>query len=141
MNRLAMIPVLAALAAGTAIATIAPTRVGPVSTYGALQAGKNSVGQGRIYGSVNGVVDGKEVQVKGLSLGWSLYWPNNSSFYGHSYIDSLVKARNPEIIRSAMGVVATWGHGNYMTRPGYYSSLMDSVVQAAIANDIYVLID
>lgn len=141
MNRLAMIPVLAALAAGTAIATIAPTRVGPVSTYGALQAGKNSAGQGRIYGSVNGAVDGKEVQVKGLSLGWSLYWPNNSSFYGHSYIDSLVKTRNPEIIRSAMGVVATWGHGNYMTRPGYYSSLMDSVVQAAIANDIYVLID
>lgn len=141
MNKLVLVSALAALVAGTAFATITPTRVGPVSTYGALQAGKNTAGEGRIYGSVNGAVDGKEVQVKGLSLGWSLYWPNNSSFYGHSYIDSLVKARNPEIIRSAMGVVATWGHGNYKTRPGYYTSLMDSVVKAAIMNDIYVLID
>lgn len=141
MNKITLISVVAAFAIGTAFATIEPTRVGPVSTYGALQAGKTSAGLGRIYGSVNGVADGKEVQLKGLSLGWSLYWPNNSSFYGHSYIDSLVGARNIELIRSAMGVVATWGHGNYKTRPGFYSAQMDSVVQAAIENDIYVLID
>lgn len=141
MNKIISISAVTALAAGMAFATIQPTRVGPVSTYGALQAGKTSAGFGRIYGSVNGVADGKEVQLKGMSLGWSLYWPNNSSFYGHSYIDSLVGARNPELIRSAMGVVATWGHGNYKTRPDYYSAQMDSVVQAAIENDIYVLID
>ena len=33
-------------------ATIQPMRVGPVSQYGFLQAGKNSAGEGRIYGSV-----------------------------------------------------------------------------------------
>src|SRR5574344_2686670 len=100
MNRLAMIPALAALAAGTAFATIAPTRVGPVSTYGALQAGKNSAGEGRIYGSVNGAVDGKEVQVKGLSLGWRLSWPHHPSFYGPSYPARLLKAPPPAPPRS-----------------------------------------
>ena len=131
----------AAALAVSAFATIQPTRVGPVSQYGALQAGKNSDGEGRIYGSVDGVVDGKEVQVKGMSLTWSMYWPYGSSFYGQSFIDTLVGGWNVELVRSAMGVVPPWGHGSYMTRPEYFSAQMDTVVQAAIKNDVYVLID
>ena len=122
-------------------ATIQPKRVGPVSQYGALQSGKNAKGEGRIYGKVDGVVDGKEVQVKGMSLTWSMYWPYGSSFYGNTFIDTLVGAWNVEIVRSAMGVVPPWGHGSYMARPEFFESQMDSVVQAAIENDIYVLID
>lgn len=124
-----------------AFATIQPKRVGPVSQYGALQAGKNAAGEGRIYGSVDGVVDGKEVQVKGMSLTWSMYWPYGSSFYGNTFIDTLVGGWNVELIRSAMGVVPPWGHGTYMTRPEYFEAQMDTVVQAAIENDVYVLID
>ena len=127
--------------ASSAFATIQPTRVGPVSQYGALMTGKNAAGEGRIYGSVDGVVDGKEVQVRGMSLTWSQYWPYGSSFYGHSFIDTLVGSWNVELVRSAMGVVPPWGHGGYMTRPEYFESQMDTVVQAAIANDVYVLID
>ena len=127
--------------ASSAFATIQPTRVGPVSQYGALQTGTNAAGEGRIYGSVDGVVDGKEVQVRGRSLTWSQYWPYGSSFYGHSFIDTLVGSWNVELIRSAMGIVPPWGHGSYMTRPEYFESQMDTVVQAAIANDVYVLID
>lgn len=127
--------------ASSAFATIQPTRVGPVSQYGALQTGTNAAGEGRIYGSVDGVVDGKEVQVRGMSLTWSQYWPYGSSFYGHSFIDTLVGSWNVELIRSAMGIVPPWGHGSYMTRPEYFESQMDTVVQAAIANDVYVLID
>lgn len=125
----------------SAFATIQPNRVGPVSQYGALMADTNSNGDGRIYGSVDGVADGKEVQVRGMSLTWSQYWPYGSSFYGHSFIDTLVGSWNVELIRSAMGVVAPWGHGVYKTRPEYFTSQMDTVVQAAIANDVYVLID
>lgn len=127
--------------ATSAFATIQPSRVGPVSQYGALQAGKNSAGEGRIYGSVDGVVNGKEVQVKGMSLTWSMYWPYGTSFYGNTFIDTLVGSWNVELIRSAMGVVPPWGHGTYMELPEYYESQMDSVVQAAIENDVYVLID
>ena len=133
---------LCALAfASSAFATIQPTRVGPVSQYGALQSGKNSAGEGRIYGSVQGVKDGAEVQVRGMSLTWSQYWPYGSSFYGSSFIDTLVGSWNVELVRSAMGVVPPWGHGSYMTRPEYFESQMDTVVQAAIQNDVYVLID
>ena len=136
------IAALCALAfASSAFATIQPTRVGPVSQYGALQSGKNSAGEGRIYGSVQGVKDGAEVQVRGMSLTWSQYWPYGSSFYGSSFIDTLVGSWNVELVRSAMGVVPPWGHGSYMTRPEYFESQMDTVVQAAIQNDVYVLID
>ena len=136
------IAALCALAfTSSAFATIQPTRVGPVSQYGALQSGKNSAGEGRIYGSVQGVKDGAEVQVRGMSLTWSQYWPYGSSFYGSSFIDTLVGSWNVELVRSAMGVVPPWGHGSYMTRPEYFESQMDTVVQAAIQNDVYVLID
>lgn len=133
--------VFVATIAANAFATIQPKRVGPVSQYGALQAGKNAAGEGRIYGSVDGVTDGKEVQVRGMSLTWSQYWPYGSSFYGNTFIDTLVGSWNVELIRSAMGAVPPWGHGGYMTRPEYFESQMDSVVQAAIENDVYVLID
>ena len=136
------IAALCALAfTSSAFATIQPTRVGPVSQYGALQSGKNSAGEGRIYGSVQGVKDGAEVQVRGMSLTWSQYWPYGSSFYGSSFIDTLVGSWNVELVRSAMGVVPPWGLGSYMTRPEYFESQMDTVVQAAIQNDVYVLID
>lgn len=137
----AVTAICAAALITAAHATIQPKRIGPVSQYGALQAGKNAAGEGRIYGSVDGVVDGKEVQVKGMSLTWSMYWPYGSSFYGNTFIDTLVGSWNVELVRSAMGVVPPWGHGTYMTRPEYFEAQMDSVVQAAIENDVYVLID
>ena len=140
-SKMAIVALCAFAFVGSAFATIQPTRVGPVSQYGALQAGKNSAGEGRIYGSVQGVKDGAEVQVRGMSLTWSIFWPNGMSFYGNSFIDSLVGEWNVELVRSAMGSVGNWGQGNYKTRPEYYSAQMDTVVQAAIRNDVYVLVD
>lgn len=47
----------------------AANRIGPVSQYGQLQAGKNSSGQGRIYGSCPAYsTSGNEVAVQGMSL-------------------------------------------------------------------------
>ena len=126
------VAVFSATIATNALATIQPKRVGPVSQYGALQAAKNSAGEGRIYGSVDGAIDGKEVQLRGMSLSWSQNWPWGVSFYGNTYIDTLVGGWNVELVRSAMGTVAPWGQGVYMTRPEYYEAKMDTVVQAAI---------
>ena len=122
-------------------ATILPQRVGPVSQYGKLITGEDLNGKGRIYGSIQGVKKDAEVQLMGLSLSWSLQWPSGGAFYGSSYLKSLVEKQNPELIRAAMGAVATWGRGNYLTRPEFYLAQMDTIVQAAIQNDIYVLID
>ena len=55
-----------------------PKRIGPVSQYGQLMAGKNADNEGRIYGSCEAYsTSGNEVQVKGMSLFWSNETGNN----------------------------------------------------------------
>ena len=115
-------------------------RVGPVSQYGQLQAGKNSAGQGRIYGSCKGVSNGNEVQVQGMSLFWSIAG-DVGDFWNSSTVTGLVQRQNIQLIRAAMGVDEDWGSGNYFTNQSKYQGMMDAVVQAAIDNDIYVIID
>ena len=54
MKKTPKIAFLSSLALCTSLAVaqdITPTRVGPVSQYGQLMTGKNSQGEGRIYGS------------------------------------------------------------------------------------------
>ena len=119
----------------------AAMRVGPVSQYGQLQAGKNAAGEGRIYGSCPAYsTSGQEVQVKGMSLYWNIS-PQAIKFYNPRIITELVKNHNIQLIRVAVGVDEDWGHGNYFTDTAYYQGVTDKVVQTAIDNDIYVVID
>lgn len=114
---------------------------GPVSQYGQLQAGTNSSGQGRIYGSCATYSrSGSEVQVKGMSLYWSLN-DYGTRFWNSTYITKLVQDWGIQLIRAPMGVDEDWGDGNYFSNMSYYQGKMDDVVQAAIDNDIYVIID
>lgn len=119
----------------------AASRVGPVSAYGQLQAGKNSSGKGQIYGSCKGVSSGNEVQVQGMSLFWSIADDVGAPFWTADYVSGLVSRQNIQIIRAPMGVDEEWGAGNYFTNTSRYQGLMNTVVQAAIDNDIYVIID
>ncbi|MBO4435982.1 MAG: glycoside hydrolase family 5 protein, partial [Fibrobacter sp.] len=90
---------LAASLATTAFAQITPTRVGPVSQYGQLMTGKNSQGKGQIYGSCQGVKDGAEVQVRGMSLYWSLM-PEAMEFWSEEGITTMVNDMNIQIVRA-----------------------------------------
>lgn len=119
----------------------AASRVGPVSAYGQLQAGKNSSGKGQIYGSCKGVSSGNEVQVQGMSLFWSIADDVGAPFWTADYVSGLVSRQNIQIIRAPMGVDEEWGAGNYFSNTSRYQGLMNTVVQAAIDNDIYVIID
>ena len=130
---------LGVLAAG--LVSLSFGRVGPVSQYGQLMAGKSSVGKGQIYGSCKGVKDGAEVAVQGMSLFWSISSDVGSPFWTAEIVNGLVEKQNIQLIRAAMGVDEDWGSGNYFTKTGYYQGLMNTVVQAAIDNDIYVIID
>ena len=116
-------------------------RVGPVSAYGELLAGKNSSGKGQIYGACKGVTDGAEVAVQGMSLFWSISSDVGAPFWTAEHVDKLVREQNIQLIRAPMGVDGNWGAGNYFSNEKYYKGLMDIVVQAAIDNDIYVIID
>ena len=135
--------------------TITPTRVGPVSQYGQLITGKNSAGKGRIYGSCQGVKDGAEVQVRGMSLYWSLK-PEAVAFWSEAGVASMVNDMNIQLIRASMatGSEDWWGckdmssdcgESNHMTGyasdPTFQKNLMTTVVEAAIKNDIYVILD
>ena len=124
-------------------ADITPTRVGPVSQYGQLMAGKNSQGQGRIYGGCEGVKDGAEVQVRGMSLYWSLM-PQAVEFWSEEGVTTMVRDMNIQIVRAAMATGnEDWSNGykGYGSDPTTQKNLMKTVVEAAIKNDIYVIID
>ena len=134
---------LAASLATTAFAQITPTRVGPVSQYGQLMTGKNSSGKGQIYGSCEGVKDGAEVQVRGMSLYWSLM-PQAVEFWSEEGVSTMVRDMNIQIVRAAMATGnEDWqgGYKGYASDPNTQKNLMKTVVEAAIMNDIYVIID
>ncbi len=115
-------------------------RVGPVSQYGQLLAGAVD-GIGGIYGSCKGVSAGNEVQVRGMSLYWSLLNPA-TMFYSDEGISTMVRDMNIEIIRASIGTEEDWGGTKgYMKDPEAQSELIDAVVKAAVKNDIYVIID
>ena len=115
-------------------------RVGPVSQYGQLIVGKSG-NKGQIYGSCQGVKSGAEVAVQGMSLFWSISSDVGSPFWTSSIVSGLVEKQNIQLIRAPMGVDEDWGSGNYFTNTSGYQSMMNTVVQAAIDNDIYVIID
>nr|UNG40275.1 glycoside hydrolase family 5 subfamily 2 [Acanthocinus aedilis] len=91
--------------------------------------------------SVRGVdiVDenGEKVQLKGMSLFWDVWMPqyyNNESIYGiHDYCHS-------NVVRAAVSVV-TEEDGGYIETPDESLERLYAVVDAAIEDDIYVIID
>ena len=119
-------------------------RVGPVSQYGQLMAGKNAQNEGRIYGSCAAYsTSGNEVQVKGMSLFWSQD-PAYKRYWKNDVITGEVSRQGIQIIRAAMAVdLQRWGDGHYFMngKTEYYQDLLDEAIQAAIENDIYVIID
>jgi len=151
MKKTPKIAFLSSLALCTSLAVaqdITPTRVGPVSQYGQLMTGKNSQGKGRIYGSCEGVKDGAEVQVRGMSLYWSLM-PQAVEFWSEEGVSTMVRDMNIQIVRAAMATGdENWsGEYNGIQLKGYavdptnQKQFMKTVVEAAIKNDIYVIID
>lgn len=134
---------LGVLAAGLLSTSFAANRIGPVSQYGQLQAGKNTDGKGQIYGACKGVADGAEVQVKGMSLYWSSGEAAATDYYSEAAIDNLVSSMNVQIVRFVMGISESWDNNR-----GYLSggaerqkTYLNTVVNAAVKNDIYVIID
>ena len=125
-------------------ADITPTRVGPVSQYGKLIAGKNSQNKGQIYGSCEGVKDGAEVQVRGMSLYWSLM-DEALDFWSEDGITTMVKDMKIQIVRAAMAAGnEDWTKGKYIgyaVQPDSQTQFVKRVVEAAIKQDIYVIID
>jgi len=101
----------------------------PVGTHGRLK-----VEEGKIIGST----DNQPVQLAGMSLFWSLW--EGEKYYNRKVVNWLVKDWNITVIRACLGI----GQGAYegdpnSTNPQY--SMIKTIVDAAIANGIYVIVD
>ena len=142
--QLTFFAIAAAFCMSAVAADITPTRVGPVSQYGKLIAGKNSQNKGQIYGSCEGVKDGAEVQVRGMSLYWSLM-DEALDFWSEDGITTMVKDMKIQIVRAAMAAGnEDWTKGKYIgyaVQPDSQTQFVKRVVEAAIKQDIYVIID
>jgi len=103
---------------------------GPVSYYGKLQASGNN-----IVGSNTG---GTAVQLRGVSFGWSNVNWESGRFYKDVSVDRVVKDWKAEVVRAAYG--ETGVIFEHSTADKNRTSV-ETVVDAAIANDIYVIID
>ena len=110
----AIVAFAAVFSLSASAAEITPARIGPVSQYGKLITGKNSEGKGRIYGSCEGVKDGAEVQVKGMSLYWSLM-DEALEFWSEDGIASMVDSMKIQLVRAAMATgTEDWTKGKYI---------------------------
>lgn len=99
---------------------------------------KNIVGTPAITTRGNQVLfGGQPGSIAGMSLFWSSF-PEGSKFYTTGVVNTLKNDWGAKLVRAAMGVDTT---GGYLTDPTNNLNRVKTVVDAAIANDMYVIID
>ena len=78
---------------------------------------------------------GDKVVLKGVSMGWHNWWPR---FYNAAAVKTLKEQWHCTLIRAAMGVEPK---GAYLSDRQKALDCVTTVADAAIANDMYVIID
>ena len=73
--------------------------------------------------------------LQGVSYGWHNWWPR---FYNKESVKWLANDWSCTVIRAAMGVGP---QKSYLDAPEWSRGLIETVVEGAIENDIYVIID
>ena len=117
-----------------------PLRVGPVQNYGAL--GTNG-------GKIVSQKTGSEVMVRGMSMFWSD--ATGIQYYNKEVIKWAVENRKMDVVRYAMGINCYNSDGScsnkldekysYIGNSDLQKNKIDQMVEAAIENDIYIIID
>ena len=131
----------AAISAFAADASTAiPRKAGPVSYYGALHTSGN-----KIIGAKNN----NQVMLRGVSLFWSD--ATGASYYNPNVISWAVDNLKIDVFRYAMAIQyydsdggtknAVDAGNSYKGAPEGQMSMIDKMVQAAIENDVYIVID
>lgn len=119
---------------------------GPVSHFGALKVCKID-GKGYLCGEKTGT--STKIQVKGPSLFWHSS-EEGFAFYNPDIVDWFVDNMQIGVIRAAMGVrylddmkaiSTTTANLGYYDDPVGSKRAVKTIVDAAIANDIYVIVD
>lgn len=111
---------------------ISISKATPVDDFGALSVvGKEIRGK-----------NGQVVQLRGMSLYWSQAKAGRD-FFNSSVVNWLADDWHANIIRAAMGIEGDWSptEKGYLSDPETNKSRVKTVVNAAIAKGIYVIID
>ncbi len=99
--------------------------IDPVKRYGKLQ----------VNGSQLCDKNGNPVILRGVSLGWHNLWPR---FYNKQVVGTLKNDWHCTVIRAAIGQHI---EDNYRENPEYAMKCLTAVVESAIKENIYVIID
>ena len=78
---------------------------------------------------------GQEITLRGVSYGWHNWWPR---FYNEESVKWLAEDFKCDVVRAAMGVGP---RGSYLDKKAWSKEKIEAVIQGAIANDVYVIID
>lgn len=97
----------------------------PVKKYGQLQ----------VRGAQLCDQQGNPVILRGVSLGWHNLWPR---FYNRKVVQTLKKDWNASVVRAAMGILI---EDNYLDNPDFAMQCMTPVIESAIKQNVYVIID
>jgi endoglucanase len=92
-------------------------------------------GQLHVEGTQLKDVHNKDVVLRGMSFGWHNFWPR---FYNAGAVKWMAKDWNCSVVRAAMGVEPKDG---YLDKPDWSKEKIEAVVDAAIKQGIYVIID
>jgi endoglucanase len=79
----------------------------------------------------------KHVMLRGMSFGWHSMWPR---FYNKSAVSWLKKDFHANVVRAALGV-EHGEFGNYMKDKQFAKEKIYAVIDGAIKNNIYVIVD
>jgi endoglucanase len=79
----------------------------------------------------------KHVMLRGMSFGWHSMWPR---FYNKSAVSWLKKDFHANVVRAALGV-EHGEFGNYMKDKKFAKEKIYAVIDGAIKNNIYVIVD
>nr|UNG40325.1 glycoside hydrolase family 5 subfamily 2 [Rhagium bifasciatum] len=80
--------------------------------------------------------NGSPVQLKGVGLAWSIWW---SQYYNAATVRGVHVGCHSNIIRAALSVGTN--DGGYLRDPAGQLALIETVIEAAIQQDMYVLVD
>ena len=105
--------------------TLSANAKDPVKQYGQLQ----------VKGSQLCDKKGNPVILRGVSLGWHNLWPR---FYNDKVVKTLKEDWNCSVVRAAMGIMI---EDNYLENPEYAMQCMTPVIESAIKNNVYIIID
>lgn len=93
-------------------------------------------GQLKVEGTQLVDKNSKPIMLRGMSYGWHSLWPR---FYNKESVKWLKDDFKCNVVRAAMGIEL--GDSSYIKQPEFSKKKVKAIIDGAIKNDIYVIVD